>query len=73
MRANMANLAQSVDKNDVIGSPTIDANGKVTAGGKVLLSTRVASIRETASGVRLDQEQGLAFLAVRSGGKIHHR
>jgi potassium-transporting ATPase potassium-binding subunit len=35
-RQNMANLGQTVDKNDVIGSPTIDANtGKVTSGGKV--------------------------------------
>jgi K+-transporting ATPase ATPase A chain len=36
LRENMPNLAATVDKNDVIGAPTIDAKtGKVTAGGKV--------------------------------------
>src|SRR5208337_3662366 len=36
LQANMASLGQTVDKNDVIGSPTIDpATHQVTAGGKV--------------------------------------
>jgi K+-transporting ATPase ATPase A chain len=35
LRANMPNLAQSVDKNGVIGAPAYDANGKLVSGGKV--------------------------------------
>jgi K+-transporting ATPase ATPase A chain len=35
LQKNMPILAQSVDKNGVIGAPTLDANGKVTSGGKV--------------------------------------
>ncbi len=36
LKANMPSLAQTVDKNDVIGSPTVDSKtGQVTAGGKI--------------------------------------
>src|SRR5580658_7488003 len=35
LQQNMSNLAQSVDNNGVIGSPTFDKSGKLTAGGKV--------------------------------------
>jgi potassium-transporting ATPase potassium-binding subunit len=35
LNANLRYLSQSVDKNDVIGAPALDAKGKLVSGGKV--------------------------------------